>query len=170
MAEEIQEKMKDILYFILKMLIFSIPLYIILWTNWESVLYQDFITQQVREILHLMGMATHGGGNQFVLNGISFMISWDCTGWKSIFFLAALIFSTPSRIKRKINGLVIGIYGLFMINIFRIVILVNLAVTHGVELFNFAHAVLWQLFGGITVLLMWLIWLYLGNISLYSTD
>ncbi|MFB6088858.1 MAG: exosortase/archaeosortase family protein [Candidatus Aenigmatarchaeota archaeon] len=170
MVEKLQEKVKPIYHFVLKMLLFSIPLYIILWTGWESTVYQNFVAEQTRGILHLMGTITQGSSNYFTANDIQFLISWDCTGWKSILFFIALLVSTPAKLKVKALGLVIGLYSLFIINILRIVLLIKLAITYGRNYFIFVHDILWQVFGIITVLLLWILWLYFGKISFHPTN
>ncbi|MFB6076054.1 MAG: archaeosortase/exosortase family protein [Candidatus Aenigmatarchaeota archaeon] len=170
MDKELQEKMKSILYFVIKMLLFSIPLYIIIWTGWESLTYQNFITHQIKRILNLLGIVTMGSGNYFTTNGLQFLISWDCTGWKSILFFIALIISTPTKFTKKIIGIIVGLYGLFVTNILRIVILIELAILYGKDFFLFAHDILWQLFGITIVLVFWISWIYLEKISFHPTD
>jgi len=166
-----QERLWETLLFLVKVLLFAIPLYLIL--TFQGVLYplQEVVGHNVYLILTHLGfdVVRDGffigiqGGNPFV-----FTISEDCTGWKSMLFLAALIVAVPGISKRKrVIGLVFGIPLIYLGNLLRILLIVQIQQAYGLGFANVVHDYLWQAGLISLVLLIWVSWLiWLGKIKI----
>jgi len=166
-----QERLWETLLFLIKILVFAIPLYLIL--TFQGVLYplQGVVSHNIYLILKSLGFDVFRdgfligiqGGNPFV-----FMISEDCTGWKSMLFLTALIVAVPGVLKRKrVMGLIFGIPLIYLGNLLRILLIVQIQQAYGLEFANVVHDYLWQAGLISLVLLIWVSWLvWLGKIKI----
>ena len=162
-----QKKLYETLLFIAKLIIFSIPLYIIL--NLQGLLLplQMLVTNNVYLILKSIGFNAMKNGILLTGEGIAFFISEDCTGWKSMLFLAALLFAVPKvpKMKRFI-GLLIGIPIIYIGNLYRILLVVFVWKVYGQGASNLLHDYLWQIGLVSLVLVIWIIWLlWIGRIG-----
>lgn len=158
-----QQRLWNTLHFLLRLLILSIPLYIML--SIPGVLFplQGLVTNNAVSLLSL----AYPVSNQNILIEIQspgtefqFLISEDCTGWKSMLFLFALVFAVPGVILRKrLLGLLAGIPLIYLGNLLRIFLIVWVQQSWGTPAAEFFHVWLWSL-GLITlVILIWIIWL-----------
>ncbi|NIO20380.1 MAG: hypothetical protein GTN76_06475 [Candidatus Aenigmarchaeota archaeon] len=166
-----QKRLWETFLFLIKILVFAVPLYLIL--TFQGILYplQELVSHNVYLVLNSLGfqVARDGfliniqGGNPFV-----FLISEDCTGWKSMLFLTALIIAVPSVKWRKRGiGLVFGIPLIYMGNLLRILIIVHIEQVYGLELANLIHDYLWQAGLISLVLVIWVAWLiWLGKVKI----
>ena len=68
-----------------------------------------------------------------VVHHVLLRMSWNCLGWQSLlFFIASLFFGLRSRsytLFSKVAVVIIGLFGIFWVNIFRIVLIVVLSVS-----------------------------------------
>ena len=101
-----QKELFETLLFFIKLLVFAIPLYIIL--AFQGVLYpfQEVVSLNVYHMLSFLGLEVVKNGVLLVANGFAFVISEDCTGWKSMLFLVALMLAVPRvEIKKRFTGM-----------------------------------------------------------------
>jgi len=156
------ENQLSILKFLVKFNIFAIPLYIILILNATSPEFQIFTADIAFYLLKATGLDIVRDGTFFTIpiEGGSWgaFINWDCTGWKSIFALFALIMATPFSTMKKIKGLVILLPVIYLVNLGRIVVMFHIAATN-LEYFEIAHAIIWSWGMILVVLGFWLIWM-----------
>lgn len=158
-----QKKMWNTIKFLLRLMVFSVPLYIMLWLNLSLLPLQNMIADQITWILAAFGFAVTK--NNLILsvgteNPFIFFIGPDCTGWKSMLAFVALIFATMDTGKRKrLFGLVFGIPLIYLGNLFRIVLVVFIERGFGLEAALFFHDWLWQAGLIALVLCLWLVWL-----------
>ncbi len=170
-----QEKMWQTLLFLIKLLILVIPLYLILAFNVDLSPLQEITTQQAYWIFKNTGFDVSRDG--FVLsvgsatdvntNPVVFLVSEDCTAWKSILLLFALIVAVAGvSMKNRLLGLVIGISVLWLGNLARIFAIVLIAQNYGFAVASVVHDYLWQLGLISLVLLIWVVWLWrLGKLK-----
>jgi len=158
-----QKKLMEILLFLLKILIFAIPLHFILVFPGILFPFQEMVSMNVHFLLNFMGLEaardgfllTIAGGNPFV-----FFISGDCTGWKSVLFLTALIFAVPGVLRKKrFIGLAAGMPLIYAGNIIRILVVVGTQQAFGTSAANLIHDYLWQAGLIALVLVIWISWL-----------
>mgnify|MGYP001610639642 CR=1 FL=1 len=106
-----------------------------------------------------------------VSNGVvqKIEISWDSTGWKSMYAIAALIIATPlSRISRRIKFAVIGIGIIFFINYLRVVTTILISVNFGFNLFDIVHTVLWREGLILAVVSIWFAWVRMEKYKIWK--
>lgn len=95
---------------------------------------QDFIVpyqvKMITSVLRLFGVTAYPGLVTISFGraiGQSVEISWNCIGWQSIVLLAISLFTGlqgPYKIATKIQTVIIGFIGTFLINIIRITIVI----------------------------------------------
>ncbi len=157
---EQQQKLFDTLLFLAKLLVFAVPLYIVM--SLEGLLFplQELVTQNVRFVLQALGFSVSGEGFLVIANDIIFFISEDCTGWKSMLFLAALVFAVPKvPMKKRLIGLATGLPVIYIGNLLRILLVVSAWHSYGFAFALMIHNYFWQAGLIALVLVLWLSWL-----------
>ncbi len=150
------ERKKETLLFLSKLLALSIPLYIVLWLGVDLGFLQETITRIVFSFFSMTGEVQRHG---FVLvfPGFSVNIDKDCTGWKGMMFLLALILSTRASWKKRLAGIAVGLPVFFSFNLFRILFMIWIGLGSR-ETFYLLHDVLWQASMIAVVMVLWLMW------------
>ncbi len=82
-------------------------------------------------------------GNTITVGTLSMNINHECTGVFVLFVLASFIAAYPARISAKAIGIVIGVVGLTLVNVIRIVTLVRVVEFYP-GLFTYFHEYVWQ--------------------------
>ncbi|MGC9133020.1 MAG: archaeosortase/exosortase family protein [Nanopusillaceae archaeon] len=146
--------------FFLNMIIYSIPLF--LFSYYYIVLPNSFLIDYSRfisYILNISGIKFQLEKNIFYIKGISFIIDQECSGFKSLFGMFSLIFSTPIlNIKKKIKYFLIFGPLSYVIDIFRLWTLFYFYYFFSIDPF-FIHNVLWEIFTTVFLIVFWLIFL-----------
>lgn len=165
-VKERRKKLLAILFFLLKLNILAIPLYILLYLNFTFVPLQDFLTYVTAGSLKLLGysidLKTDIRCNSPVISVSNQLIciSWDSTGWKSLYLLAALVIATPlSNLKGKAKFLSISLPILFLINFLRILTTILFSLSFGFEYFEIVHTFFWRECLIFAVIVIWYLWL-----------
>jgi exosortase/archaeosortase family protein len=156
-------KRKDLILnfldFILVLNLISIPLYLFIYFNIEFSFLKESEAFLAAKFLKVLGLNSVSEKNFVVIDNKIYEISWDSTGWKSLYTLFALIMSTPVRNRRKIKPIIIGLSLIFLFNIARITATIYLSYKQTYS-FDFLHIGLWR-WGSIGFLLfIWFIFLY----------
>ncbi|HLC58783.1 MAG TPA: pacearchaeosortase [Candidatus Nanoarchaeia archaeon] len=97
-------------------------------------------------------------GNILVINNFRFELIEACIATYAYYFFYALVLTTKDiklNIRLKILG--IGFLLIFLMNIFRIALVIFLAVEFGFYWFNVVHLIFWKFISGIYVALVWII-------------
>lgn len=147
-----------IAWFIIKFNLLALPMYaVIIFTSGYEPL--RVLTAQVSNaMLNVMGFATTQSGHWIQTQVADVDISWDSTGWKSLYAIAALALATP--LKPKARFLAMALPAVFIINILRIATTIAVALVYGLQYFDFVHTFLWRE-GLITaVVAIWGLWLW----------
>lgn len=163
-----QKRLWNILWFLIRLLVLSIPLYLIIFLAVDLTPMQATVASQTSYILESMGFNVIQEGYHIIVGTIEdhfyFMINEDCTGWKSMLFLFALIFAVP-RIswKKRFIGLIIGIPIIWIANLGRVIGVVLAERMWGLEFAMSLHDYGYRLGMIAVVLLIWLIWFRLSK-------
>lgn len=157
-----QERLLDVLFFILKILVFVIPLYALMLFQDVLIPLQHAVSSHVESVLLLLGSEVARDGFLFVADGFPFFVSVDCTGWKSMLFFIALVFAVPrTGMKKRLAGVAAGLAAIYLANLARILVMVHAYTALGPGVAGLLHDFFWQ-FGLIAVVLVsWVIWLIL---------
>ena len=117
---------------------------------------KDFTAVIVANMICAFGFNAKANGNIVTIDGFSMEIIDECVGiFSSIVYVSGVI-AYPSSLRAKSIGIAFGIPILYLIDIFRLIILAFVGVSNP-EIFDYVHVYLWQ----VTFIL--LIWIYIGK-------
>jgi exosortase/archaeosortase family protein len=139
-------------------------MYFVIYFNLSFEPLQVFLASSTSNVLRFFGYPTRQVDyflKIFYSKGVlEIEISWDSTGWKSIYLLTALTLAVPFRkIKSKIIFLLIGIPIIFLINFIRILTTILISLNYGIKYFDIIHIFLWREGLIFAVLILWFTWL-----------
>lgn len=164
----LRKKLWTWVLFLVKFNILAIPMYLILFLNMSYPPLQTLLTELTCKNLNLMGyhaslVTSPESEVQLIYFSNQFpkvQISWDSTGWKSMYALLALTLATPlSNLKRKARFLAIGIPSIFLLNYLRIITTILISLNFGIQYFEVIHTLLWREGLIIAVVAIWYLWL-----------
>jgi exosortase/archaeosortase family protein len=164
----LRRKLWAVAVFLIKFNLLAIPMYLVLWLNLSYPPLQVFLTDLVCRSLNFLGYGAALVGSQTSTVPLIFIsdqlpkiqISWDSTGWKTLYALAALTIATPyATMKRKAKFLAAGLPLLFVLNFLRILTTISVAVNYGFQYFEVVHTLLWREGLIFAVVLLWYLWL-----------
>jgi len=159
-----RKKLIEIAKFIVIFNVLAIPMYVVLNYNLSFDPFRNFIAFLSAKFLSVFGIdavQTNSfidilASNQLLKIDISF----DSTGWKTLYALVALVLATPARKpKDKMRFLAIGLPVLFALNLLRIATTILVAVVFGFQYFEVVHIFLWREGLIAAVVLIWYLWL-----------
>lgn len=164
---ERRRKLLATLIFSIKLNLLVIPLYILIYLDFSLPSLQNFLAYLISLTLSSLKFpVTSEGKNIFIFltesesyRIIPFEISMDCTGWKSMYLLTALVFASSFELKKNLKFLAITLPFLFIINFLRIVSTIAIALTFGFEFFEVTHNILWREGMVFIVVIIWYLWL-----------
>jgi len=162
--ERLANRLASVLIFLVTFNLLAIPLYIVTYADLSFEPLKELNARIVSATLKFFGYDSYSDGStvDLVSNGAlqKIDISWDSTGWKSMYAIASLILATPiSKISRKIKFAVIGIAIIFFINYLRISSTILISASFGFNLFDIIHTVLWREGLILAVVGVWLVWM-----------
>lgn len=155
-----QDKLWRTLQFLLRLLALSIPLYLVIFLALDLTSLQLSVAGATSWALTSLGWSVQQDGILLTANGFNFILSPDCTGWKSMVFLFALLFATIGvSLRKRLLGLLVGVPVIYLGNLARVLGTVFIQASYGTETALLVHDWLWQ-FGLIAlVMAVWIIWL-----------
>ena len=155
-------KLVRVLRFFIKFNLFAIPLYIILYEGWTLVELQVIVKNFAVWILTVAGLNPNVHELLIsipVRNGSwGAVISWDCTGWKSLLAFFALVMATDYPNKRKLAGLLL-LPIIFAVNLLRVAFMFFYVNAFDLANYQIVHAVIWSWGLILTIIVLWLIWI-----------
>jgi exosortase/archaeosortase family protein len=162
-----QRKLFDTLIFLAKLLIFALPLYVIMSLPGLLFPLQEIVSQNVMAMLNFLGYGAVRDGFLLRADEIIFFVSEDCTGWKSMLFLVALMFAVPKvAMRKRLAGAAIGVPLVYLGNLSRILLVISAWKAYGLETALAIHDYFWQAGLISLVLAIWILWLvWAGNIK-----
>ncbi|MBI4010605.1 MAG: exosortase/archaeosortase family protein [Candidatus Aenigmarchaeota archaeon] len=159
-----KNKLKFVLSFLLRFNLLAIPLYLVIYSNFSFQPLQTLIAQIITGLLKAQNYNIIQNNDMIItnINDITYNIevSWDSTGWKSLYALFALVMAVPaSNIKSKLRFLSVGLPAIFMLNLIRVLTTILIAINYGFQYFDVVHTLLWREGLIIAVVLLWYFWL-----------
>lgn len=138
-------------------------MYLVILANFSYEPLQDFLAFSTWKVLQFQGLNAHLDGYTIKLFiGLQLQridISWDSTGWKSMYALTALVLATPyRRMTEKLKFLLLGIPIIFLLNLLRIITTIQFALTYGFQYFEVLHMFLWREGLILAVIAVWFLW------------
>ncbi len=157
------EKLKLALWFLIKVNILAIPLYLITYFGYSVPELQNLWAAALSQSLSSLGYETAVEGNIVgvkvgnTIHQIEF--SWDSTGWKSLYALAALVFASGvSTFRGKLRFLAFGLPLILFVNFLRVDTSSLILLNFGIDYFKQFHDILW---GGLMVVFVLALWYFL---------
>lgn len=149
MKKKTIKNMKSALMFLLKLNLLAIPLYLIVTLGFTVPQFQHAWAYVLGGSLNLLGYEAVVEGSMIgVKAGDSLMVlelSWDSTGWKSLYALTALVMASGvATLKGKAKFLAFGLPLVALLNLIRIVSTSALSIELGFIYFDFIHGFLWS--------------------------
>ena len=158
-----QARLWNTLQFVVRFLILSIPLYLILWFNPDMTVIQGVVADHAALTLRALSFPVStdnlvlsvGYGKPFLV-----YIGPDCIGWKSALCFIALVLATLGvSMRKRALGIAAGIPVIYLGNLGRIVVVVLVERSYGLDAAIVFHDWLWQAGLIALVLVSWLVWL-----------
>ncbi len=162
--ERLTARLASALKFLIVFNLLAIPLYVAIYTNFSFEPLKEFNARIVSETLNIFGYSTFQDGStvNLVTNDTrqEINISWDSTGWKSMYAIVALIIATPIRnLSHRIKFALIGIGIIFLVNYLRITSTILISANFGFNWFDIVHTVLWREGLILAVVGVWFLWI-----------
>jgi len=153
-----QKKLFEGLKFIFKLLFAGLIFQAILFIYPDTTSAQAFLAQIVAVIVDpLMKASFTVSGINVVTDGVHYIITQDCLGWKSIAAFTGLIFASTEKYRKNLKYIFAGTALIFLANIARIVTTIYLSHT-GIISFQIIHDTLWKWSLTGLVLVLWILW------------
>lgn len=152
-----RRRLEKAFIFLLRLLLLAVPFHLAI--GYANLFFlQEITAKHVHAILTLFGAEVQLNGAMLRFDGFDVLVSRDSTGWKSAFFLAALVLASHASPREKSVGIFTFVPAVYAINLFRVAMTAYSA-SYGVIIFNILHDLLWQLGMAVAVLALWAIWL-----------
>jgi len=149
--------------FLVRLLLLSIPLYVVLSLPGILLPLQHIVAGNSAWILGSAGYAVSQQGIMLTISGaepFAFIISEDCTAWKSMLLFSALVFAVSGvGMRKRVYGILFGLPLIWAGNLVRIWMVVATQQSYGVDTAMFLHNILWQAGLICMVLALWIIWI-----------
>ena len=147
--ERLIYRLTTLLIFLVSLNLLAVPLYIILYADLSFMPLQSFNAKMVSTTLNVLGYnADSADSTVNLISGDTIQkigISWDSTGWKSMYAIASLILVTPiSTIRHRIKVAFVAVAIVFFINYLRIATTILISINFGFNFFDIVHTVLWR--------------------------
>lgn len=164
MKPETLAALRSALWFLLKLNLLAIPLYLVVYFGYSVPQFQDLWALALARSIESLGYSTAVDGNIIgVQSGNTIQqidLSWDSTGWKSLYVLAALVFASSGALIGKLRFIVFGLPLVALVNFLRIDSTVLVSLEYGVEYFPIVHDFLWSSLMIVFVVALWyFLWL-----------
>jgi len=164
LSKKYRKRLIEVLKFIVIFNLLAIPMYVVLYYNLSFEPLKNFLAFLTTKTLNVFGIDAvqqYSFVNLLANNQLlKIEISFDSTGWKTLYALFALTLATPKRRNdEKMKFLIWGLPLLFVVNFLRIVTTILVAVFYGFQYFEVVHIFLWREGLIVAVVLLWYLWL-----------
>lgn len=154
-----ERELWEVFVFLVRFTALVLPLYLLIWLNWDPVWLRSLDAGIASGVLDLLGVSASHTGTVFQTPTIAVDVSVDSTGWKSFLALSALIVAVRGvEWKERLIGILAGAVVVFAANIARLVSMVYAVEMWGIS-YELLHTLLWR--WGLTVVVLgcWLAWM-----------
>jgi len=155
---ERQQKLFEGLKFLSKLLFAGLIFQAILFIYPDTTSAQALLAQLIAFLVDpLMKASFTVSGINVVTDGVHYIITQDCLGWKSMAAFTALVFASTEKYRKNLKYVFGGLVLIFLANIVRIVTTIYLSHT-GVISFEIIHDTLWKWSLTAIVFVLWMVW------------
>jgi exosortase/archaeosortase family protein len=121
--------------------------------------FLDFTAGATGLLLNLTGRGVEVNGAVVSSSQFAFQIVDLCTAIMPMMIFTAAVLAFPSRIKEKAIGLLLGLFGIFIVNEIRLVSLFFIGI-YARGIFETTHLLVWQSLMILLAIGLWLLWVY----------
>ena len=155
--DESQQKLYELLQFFVRLILVGAVFHFLLWLYPDTSAYQSFLAHLLNIGLNLLGFDFTVQGTIIITPGVEYVITQDCTGWKSGMALIGLTYASTGKLRKHLKFLGSGIALIWVANYIRVVTTVVLA-EKGILRFEIVHGFLWRWGLTAVVFAIWLLW------------
>jgi len=157
--------LKSTVWFVLKLNMLAVPLYLMVYLNVTWPAFQDIWASGLAQSLGSLGYDTALSGHTIgVKNDQSLYqieLSWDSTGWKSLYAMSALVLASGAgSMGQKMRFLAFALPLVAFLNLLRLVTTSLAYLEYGLPAFELVHGFLWSAIMVALVIFLWY-WLFL---------
>jgi len=154
------KELKSAAWFLIKLNILAIPLYLIVTFGYSFPPLQDLWALALDQSLSSLGYETELTRNLiYVKTGDTaqqILFSWDSTGWKSLYALTVLVFASGiGTFRNKLRFLSFGLPLVIFVNLVRVLTTVVFPLEFGFQYFDFIHNFLWS-----SLMIAFVVWIW----------
>lgn len=156
--DERQKKLYQTLLFFSKLLFAGLIFQAILYIYPDTTGAQAFLAQIVAFLMDpLMKASFTAAGIDVVTDGVRYVITQDCLGWKSMAAFTGLVFASAESFRKNLKYVFGAIAFIYVANILRILTTIYLSEL-GIVSFDVIHDIFWKWSLTALVLVMWVFW------------
>lgn len=126
--------------------------------NAAQPIYNSY-AQLSSAILNVLGQETSAIGEQISSTVCNLKIKEGCDGITPMILYSMSIIAFPVQLRFKWKGILIGLLGLFVLNLIRIISLYFIGKYGSDAFFDFMHIDVWSTLFLVITLVFWLIWM-----------
>lgn len=165
MRPETLSHIKSAVWFVAKLNALAVPLYLAVYLNVTWPAFQDAWAAGLSQSLGSLGYETALSGHTIgVRSGQTLYqidLSWDSTGWKSLYAMSALVFASGAgSLGQKLRFLAFALPLVAFLNLLRVVTTSLVYLNYGLPGFELVHGLLWSAVMVVLVVFLWY-WLFL---------
>jgi exosortase/archaeosortase family protein len=138
-------------------LLVLVVLYAVFYNSGPMVTLSEVTAGASGWLLNLFGQSVSVQGTNLTSTQLNLQIIPECTAASSFAIYLAAIVAYPAQLSAKGRGILIGVFGLFLLNLVRIASLYAVGGTFP-EYLDFAHLVVWQSVMVILTIVLWMSW------------
>jgi len=160
--DERQRKLFETSVFMAKMLGAGAVFHLILLLYPSTYGFQSALAEITQRILGIFGIYLERQGINLIDYNVTYVVTQDCLGWKSMSAFTALVFSSTNEYRKYFKPLLVGLFAIAFLNVIRIVTTIYLSHIQLIS-FEIVHSLFWK--WGLTffVLVLWLGFLHLKS-------
>lgn len=160
--------LKSAVLFLVKLNVLAVPLYLAVSLNLTWPPFQELWSAALGQSLRSLGYDTVIFGHTLAVKNGHFLyqidLSWDSTGWKSLYAMSALVIASGGSLIQKSRFLAFALPLVAFVNLLRIVTTSLVYLNYGLPAFELVHSALWSVFMVISVVLIWYLLFLKGKI------
>ncbi len=124
--------------------------------------YQQFIARTVASVLSGMGLPARVDDTSVRVQASSVQVAIECTGIQATAIFCAGVLAFPCTWRSRGLGLLLGLFGIALLNLLRITLLAYIRGTQA-DMFDPVHTLLMQGFLIVFVAPIWIVWMLRVN-------
>lgn len=154
------KKLFRVLVFLLRFVALSAPLHLAIWLGLDLSSLQRLVTDESAAAVRMTGVDVSVDGFAISAGPMSFIISPDCTAWKSMLAYAALVLAVQrAGWRKRAWGLAMGLPVIYAANIARIGSIIWIGVSYGNDAVQLFHLWTWRVGMIALIFLLWAAWM-----------